>query len=179
METLIILGLLVILFSIWLTLTRRKLATLEENVKNAMGQIGIQISSRQDMTAALTEMVRDYAVPEKQSLADVFYSRRKIITAASTVEQVQDQEQLVEAILKQLTALEEMYPELQKKQNYVSCKEAANSYRKMVHTSCLIYNDSVAQINRAIKKLPTSFLAGMIGFHQKEYLELDKDEENE
>ena len=61
METFIVLVLLVILFSIWLTLTQRKLSALDENVRNAMGQIGIQISSRQDMTAALTEMARKYA----------------------------------------------------------------------------------------------------------------------
>ena len=47
----------------------------------------------------------------------------------------------------------------------------------MVETSGLIYNDSVAKLNRAVRKFPASLLAGMLGFRQEEYLELNEDEE--
>ena len=177
METFIVLVLLVILFFIWLTLTQRKLSALDENVRNAMGQIGIQISSRQDMTAALTEMARKYAVQERMQLSGRFQSQRKMITAMSTPEQVQKQDRLLEEILEKVRILGEKYPELQEERNYARCMEAAESYGKMVRTSCLIYNDSVAKLNRAVRKLPASLLAGMLGFHQEEYLELNEDEE--
>ena len=180
METFIVLVLLVILFVIWLTLTKRNLSALDENVRNAMGQIGIQISSRQDMTAALTEMARKYAVQERMQLSESFQSQRKMITAMSMPEQVREQEHLLEEMMEKLEILEileEKYPELKAERKYTRCMEAAESYGKMVRTSCLIYNDSVAKLNRAVRKFPASLLAGMLGFRQEEYLELNEDEE--
>ena len=100
-----------------------------------------------------------------------------MITAMSTPEQVQKQDRLLEEILEKVRILGEKYPELQEERNYARCMEAAESYGKMVRTSCLIYNDSVAKLNRAVRKLPASLLAGMLGFHQEEYLELNEDEE--
>lgn len=44
------------------------------------------------------------------------------------------------------------------------------SFENMVRTSRLIYNDSVTKLNREIRMWPTSMIAGILGFHEKEQL---------
>ena len=43
---------------------------------------------------------------------------------------------------------------------------------KMIHTSGLIYNDSVTKLNRTVRMIPASLIAGILGFRQREYLEM-------
>ena len=65
----------------------------------------------------------------------------------------------------------EQYPELKANENYIRCMDAVDSYEKMVRTSRLIYNDSVTKLNRELRMFPTTLFAGMLGFHQRNYLE--------
>ena len=64
----------------------------------------------------------------------------------------------------------ERYPELKADANYAMCMDAADGYKKMVQTSSLIYNDSVARLNKLIGRTPNTLIAGLLGFHRKEYL---------
>ena len=50
MEIGIIVALLAILLAVWLISVQRRLVVLDENIKNAMSQIGVQLSSWYDAT---------------------------------------------------------------------------------------------------------------------------------
>ena len=52
MEIGIIVALLAILLAVWLISVQRRLVVLDENIKNAMSQIGVQLSSWYDATLA-------------------------------------------------------------------------------------------------------------------------------
>jgi hypothetical protein len=47
---------------------------------------------------------------------------------------------------------------------------AVECYGRMVYTSRLIYNDSVTKLNSALGMFPTNVIAGILGFHKREYL---------
>ncbi len=49
--------------------------------------------------------------------------------------------------------------------------KAVDSYENMVRTSRLIYNDNVTKLNRELRMFPTSLIAGVFGFRQRNYLE--------
>ena len=55
---------------------------------------------------------------------------------------------------------------------------AVDSYEKMVRTSGLIYNASVTKLNRTIQMFPTSLIAGLMGVHQRDYLEVTENKKN-
>lgn len=57
MEILIIIFLVMVLLTIWIISTQRKLTIMDENVSNAMSQIGIQLSSRVDALTALLDLI--------------------------------------------------------------------------------------------------------------------------
>ena len=166
----IIVVLLIVLLAIWMMSTQRKLVYMDENINNAMNQIGVQLSSRFDALTVLVDLAKGYAAHESQTLIETIKSGRSMITAKSTPNDVMAQERIISETLGRIAMVTEKYPELKADKNYTKCMDAVDSYEKMVRTSCLIYNDSVTKFNRAVRVIPTSFIAGILGFKQRDYL---------
>ena len=175
MTILIIIVLLVILVAGWVMSTQRRLVVMDENINNAMSQIGVQLSSRFDALTALLDLAKGYAAHESQTLIETIKSRRSVITAKSTPQDVLQQEGVISEALGRISMVAERYPELKADKGYAKCMDAVDSYEKMVRTSRLIYNDSVTKLNREIRMFPVSLIAGMLGFHQRDYLEARED----
>ena len=175
MTILIIIVLLVILVAGWVMSTQRRLVVMDENINNAMSQIGVQLSSRFDALTALLDLAKGYAAHESQTLIETVKSRRSVITAKSTPQDVLQQEGVISEALGRISMVAERYPELKADKSYAKCMDAVDSYEKMVRTSRLIYNDSVTKLNREIRMFPVSLIAGMLGFRQRDYLEARED----
>ena len=171
----IIIALLVVLLAGWVMSTQRRLVVMDENINNAMSQIGVQLSSRFDALTALLDLAKGYAAHESQTLIETIKSRRSVITAKSTPQDVLRQEGVISEALGRISMVAERYPELKADKGYAKCMDAVDSYEKMVRTSRLIYNDSVTKLNREIRMFPVSLIAGMLGFRQRDYLEARED----
>lgn len=171
----IIAGAVVVLLALWAISCQRRLAVMDENINNAMAQIGVQLSSRFDALTALLDLAKGYAAHESQTLIETVKARRSIITATSTPDDVLNQEGVISEALGRISMVAERYPELKANENYARCMNAVDSYERMVRTSRLIYNDSVTKLNRELRMFPTSLLAGLFGFQQRNYLEAVED----
>lgn len=156
--------------AIWVIYTQRKLVVLDENVSNAMSQIGVQLSSRFDALTVLLDLTKDYAKHESETLIDIIKSGRSIITVKSSPDDVLRQEGIIREALGKIAIITEQYPELKANQTYIKSMDAVQIFENMVRTSRLIYNDSVAKLNREIRMFPVSFIAGILGFRQRDYL---------
>lgn len=168
---LIILGVLLVLLVLWGMSTQRRLVVLDENINNAMSQIGVQLSSRFDALTALLDLTKGYDRHESETLIETIKSRRSVITAKSTPDEVVRQEGIISEALGRIAMVSEQYPELKSNENYARTMDSVNKYETMVRTSRLIYNDSVTKLNRDIRMFPVSMIAGMLGFLQRDYLE--------
>ena len=175
MTSLIIIALLVVLLAGWVMSTQRRLVVMDENINNAMCQIRVQLSYRFDVMTALLDLAKGYAAHESQTLIETIKSRRSVITAKSTPQDVLQQEGVISEALGRISMVAERYPELKADKGYAKCMDAVDSYEKMVRTSRLIYNDSVTKLNREIRMFPVSLIAGMLGFRQRDYLEARED----
>lgn len=171
----IIVGAAVVLLVLWAVSCRRRLAAMDENINNAMAQIGVQLSSRFDILIELVSMAGKYAAFEAQTLLETIRFRRSAITATSTPDDVLKQETVIAEAVNRIFMVAEQYPELKADENYVKCMNVVDSYEKMVSTSRLIYNDSVTKLNRELRMFPTSLIAGAFGFRQRDYLEAVED----
>jgi len=156
---------------LWIISTQRKLVVLDENISNAMSQIGVQLSSRFDALTALLDLTKGYAKHESDTLIETIKSRRSVITAKSTPQDVLRQEGIISEALGRIAMVTEQYPELKANQTYIKTMDAVQTFENMVRTSRLIYNDSVMKLNREIRMFPVSLIAGMLGFRQRDYLE--------
>lgn len=171
---LIVIALLIVALVMWVISTQRSLVAMDENINNAMSQIGVQISSRWDALTALLDLTKGYAAHELGTLTDVVKARRPITQASSPAEVV-GQENVITEALGRIMALAESYPDLKANQNYQTTMESVNEYENMVRSSRMIYNDSVTKLNRATRMFPTSLIAGALGFGQRPYLETETD----
>lgn len=169
----IIIGAIIAFLIIWIISVQRRLVGMDENINNAMSQIGVQLSSRFDALTALLNLTKEYAAHESQTLIETIKSRRSVITATSTPEDVLKQEEVISEALNRISMVAEQYPDLKANENYAKCMNAVDSYEKMVHTSRLIYNDSVTKLNRELRMFPTSLIGCVLGFRQREYLVFD------
>lgn len=161
---------ILVLVVLWFISTQRKLVVMDENINNAMSQIGVQLSSRWDALTALLDLTKGYAEHEYKTLSDTI-RMRSTITAKSTAAEVNDQENILTEAMGRIIAVAESYPDLKANENYIKTMDNVNDYEKMVRQSRLIYNDSVTKLNRAIRMFPTSLVAGMLGVTSRDYLE--------
>jgi len=161
---------IVVILILWLVGTQRKLVVLDENVSNAMSQIGVALSSRWDALTALVDLTKGYAAHESETLAETV-KMRSAIGAKSSVSDVNAQENIITEALGKIMAVAESYPELKANETYLKTMDSVNEYEETVRRSRLVYNDSVTKLNRTIRMFPTSLIAGMFGIGSREYLE--------
>jgi LemA protein len=170
LPTFITIAVIAAVIVLWIISTQRRLVVLDENISNAMSQIGVQLSSRFDALTALLDLTKGYAKHESETLIETIKSRRSVITAKSTPDEVMRQEGVISEALGRISMVTEQYPDLKANQNYIKTMDAVQTFENMVRTSRLIYNDSVTKLNREIRMFPISMVAGMLGFRQRDYL---------
>jgi len=144
---LIIIVAIIGLVILWIISTQRKLVVLDENINNAMSQIGVQLSSRFDALTALLDLTKGYAKHESETIIETIQSRRSVITAKSTPDDVQRQEGIISEALGRIAMVAERYPELKANETYIKTMDAVQTFENMVRTSRLFYNDSVTKLN--------------------------------
>mgnify|MGYP000508922115 FL=1 len=167
---LIIVGVVLVIIILWFISAQRKLVAMDENINNAMGQIGVQLSSRWDALTALLDLTKGYADHEYKTISDTIKMRTSINSNSSAAE-VNKQENMLTEAMGKIMAVAESYPELKANENYIKTMDSVNEYEKMVRQSRLIYNDSVTKLNRTIRMFPTSLAESMHLITISDYLE--------
>jgi len=167
---LIAIGIVAVILIFWVISVQRTFVVLDENINNAMSQIGVQLSSRWDALASLLDLTKGYAAHEYKTMTETIKARRSI-TRDSSPEDVKQQENVLIEAMGKIMAVAESYPDLKADQTYIKTMDSVNQYENMVRTSRLIYNDNVTKLNRAIRMFPASMIAGILGFSKRAYLE--------
>lgn len=170
MPTLFVILAIIVIVALWAIFEQRKLVMLDENINNAMNQIGEQLSNCCDVLTALLNQAKSYAGHECETLIETVQSGRSMITAKSTPDDVFRQERIINEALNRIALVTERYPELKDNPMYIKAMDAMQIYKSMVRNSCLIYNDCVSKLNRKTRMFPVSILVGMLGFRKRELL---------
>jgi LemA protein len=140
--------------------------------ENAWSQISVQLKRRYDLIPNLVETVKGYASHEKETLERVIAARNLAMGAHSRGEQIQAENMLTGA-LKSLFALSEAYPNLKANENFKALQEELTSTENKIGFARQHYNDAVGNYNSAIQRFPANLLAGMFGFKQVEFFQLE------
>lgn len=165
-----ILAVIIVILILWFVSTQRKLVAMDENINNAMSQIGVQLSSRWDALTALLDLTKGYAKHEYETISETI-KMRSSINIKSSAKDVDEQENILTEAMEKIMAVAESYPELKANENYIKTMDSVNKYEETVRKSRLVYNDSVTKLNRTIRMFPTSLVAGVLGIGSRDYLE--------
>lgn len=154
--------------------TQRSLVNCDELCKNALSQIEVQLNSRWDAVLALAKTASQYAKHESETLIQVIQQRRG--EKADTPEAINEQSSALGQVMGRLIAISEAYPDLKAASLYQEAMGGMKQYEENVRMSRMVYNDTATKMNRMVRQWPSSIVASMLHFEQKEYLKVDNEE---
>ncbi len=150
------------------------LISLRNRCDNAWSQVDVQLRRRYDLIPNLVETVKGYAKHEREVFERVTEARSKAMDAPTVKEQGQAENQLAGA-LKTLFAVAENYPDLKANQNFLMLQEELAGTEGKVAYARQFYNDSVMKFNVRQQVFPSSVIARMFNFKEKEYFDIGEE----
>lgn len=154
--------------------TYNGLVRLNVRVQEAWSDITVQLKRRADLIPNLVESVKGYAAHEKQVFQDVTEARANVLNAtAQGPAATAKAENQFEGALKSLFAVSEAYPELRASENFQQLQNELVDTEDKIQASRRFYNGGVRDLNTRIQQFPANLIAGMLGFKNREFFEVE------
>lgn len=169
----LIIVVIVAIFGMGLTKSYNGLVFMDEEVKSQWGQVEVQLKRRADLIPNLLEVVKGYADHEKEVIDSITDARAGYNAANSPEEYAKADEQFNQAV-KSLNIMVENYPDLKANQNFQDLQVELAGTENRIATQRMYYNESVEGFNKKVRTFPTSIIANMFGFTQKEYFQVSE-----
>ena len=154
------------------------LIKLRNTSEQAWSDVDVQLKRRYDLIPNLVETVKGYASHEKETFEKVVQARNQAMGASSPGEKAQA-ENFLQSTLKSLFALAEAYPELKANQNFLDLQNELLNIEEQIQLARRYYNAVVRDLNTKIESVPSNIVANMFHFENREYFELDSEEQRE
>ena len=174
MTALIVIIALVVIVGGYFVSTQRSLVNLDEMCKNALSQIEVQLNSRWDALMNLAKMAAQYSKHESETLQKVIQQRMG--ERANTPAAINEQTSALGEVMGRLIAIGEAYPDLKAADLFRETQAGVKQYEENVRMSRMVYNDTATKMNRMVRQWPSSIVASMLHFDQKEYLKVDEEQ---
>jgi LemA protein len=168
---LVVLGVLILaIIGIYNSLVHSKV-----RVDEAWSDISVQLKRRYDLIPNLIETVKGYAKHEKTVFENVTAARANAINAEGPKEQAKAENMFSET-LKSLFAVAEDYPDLKANENFKALQDELVDTEDKIQAARRFYNGSARDLNIKIRTFPNIIFAGMLGFKEREFFEVDESE---
>ena len=171
--TLIVLIIALVLFGLAFVLMYNRLVRLRNRCENAWSQVDVQLRRRYDLIPNLVETVKGYAAHEKSTFEEVTQARTAAQQAQGPAEKGAAENALTASIGK-LFAVAEQYPQLRATENFQQLQAQLSETENKIAVSRQVYNDTVQTYDTARETLPSSLVAGMFGFSERQYFEIEE-----
>ena len=169
--------LVIVFIASGLVSTYNGLVDKQAEVTNAEAQIQVQLQRRADLIPNLVSTVKGYATHETEVYTALADARAKL-NSASNAEEYTEAIESYDSALSRLLVVVENYPELKANQNFIYLQDELSGTENRIGIARKDYNKVVTEYNKAIKKFPTVFFAGILGFEQADLFEASADAQN-
>ncbi|RJL01221.1 LemA family protein [Paracoccus siganidrum] len=149
-----------------------RLVGLRQRTREAWSGIDVQLKRRSNLIPNLVETVRGYVTHEKDLLDQITRSRAAASGSDSVAERAAVEGQLG-AVLGRLFAVAEAYPDLKASRNFQDLHASLDGIERDIQHVRRYYNGAVRMLNIAVQSFPSNLIAGLFGFRQADYFELD------
>ncbi len=155
--------------------TYNGLVIQKTRIQEALSGIDVQLKRRADLIPNLVETVKGYAKHEKEVFENVTKARASLLSAESTKDKAEANNQLTSA-LKSLFAVAENYPQLQSSANFRELQRQLEDTEDKIAYSRQFYNSNVLEYNSIIAIFPTNILANLYNFKPYEFFQAEGEE---
>ena len=159
---------------LYIIITFNILIMLRNRVDNAWSQIDVQLKRRYDLIPNLVNTVKGYMKHEKGVLTEITKMRSSLISG-SMGEKAKASDAISNA-LKSIFAVAENYPKLQASENFKMLQEELAGTESKIAYSRQFYNDNVMTLNNKIQQFPSSIIANMLNFKEREFFKAAESE---
>lgn len=163
---------------IWLWVTYNGLIKSKMRADEALSDITVQMKRRLDLIPNVVESVKGYAKHEKGVFEEVTKARTAAMAAPQgDLAKQAAADNMLTGALKSLFAVSENYPDLKANQNFLQLQQELVDTEDKIQASRRFYNGNVRDFNTKIKVFPTNLIAGMLGFNDYTFFDVDAGEE--
>ncbi len=171
MQKWIVLAILAAL-AVYVVTVFNRLVRLRNLVREGWSGIDVQLKRRTDLVPNLVETVKAYAAHERAVFEEVTAMRASSM-AASDVSGQASAARALQASLGKLFAVAEAYPELKANKNFLALQQQLADIEDQLQMARRYYNGTVRNLNIIIQSFPNNLVAGVLGFHEQPFFELD------
>jgi LemA protein len=152
-----------------------RLVGLRNRAQNSWSDIDVQLKRRHDLVANLVEVVRGYAVHERDTLEATVAARTRAEAAREAGEPAEAARtgNALTGGLRRLFALAEAYPDLKASDRFLDLHRALVEVEDDLQQARRYYNAVVRDLNTRIQSVPDLLVARPLGFTERKFFELD------
>jgi LemA protein len=141
-----------------------------------------QYQRRVDLIPNLVEVVKGYAAHEREVFEKVAEARAsvgklqvtpEILNNPQLFQKFQEAQNNMGSWLSRLLAVAENYPQLKANENFLQLQSQLEGTENRIAVERMKFNQIVQEYNVKVRTFPTSVLAGMFGFAQKQYFQAE------
>jgi LemA protein len=160
-----------------------RLIALKNRYENGFAQIEVQLKRRHDLIPNLVETVKGYMSHERETLEAVIQARNQAVGGLEqasgnpgdpgAMKKLAGAEGALTGAMGRLFALSEAYPDLKASAGFRQLHESLVDVEDKLQNARRYYNAVVRDFNTRIQSFPDLLLAGVFGFTEREFFELD------
>src|SRR5712664_3594940 len=172
----IVIGVVIVVVVLWLVLTYNGLVTSRNRTQEAWSEIDVELKRRHDLIPNLVNTVQGYVSHERGTLEAVTNARAAAVAAGATGDpaKIGQAENMLSQSLRSLFAVSDNYPDLKAISAFTNLQETITATEDKIEFSRRFYNGNVRDYNIKLQTLPTSLIAGALGFKAFGFFQADE-----
>src|SRR5450759_872501 len=167
---------IVVLFLLWLVFTYNGLVAARNRTQEAWSEIDVELKRRHDLIPNLVQTAQGYMGHERGTLEAVTNARAGAVAAGATGDpaKIGAAENMLSQSLRSLFAVSENYTDLKAITAFTNLQEQLTATEDKIEFSRRFYNGNVRDYNIKLQTLPTSLIAGVLGFKAFGFFQADE-----
>lgn len=165
----------------WLIATYNGLVKARNQVDEAWSDIDVMLKRRHDLIPNLINSVKGYMTHEKDLLENITKYRAQAVDQqeAGDTAGLAQTESMLGSMLGKLQIAVEAYPDLKANENVSQLMGELSDTENKLSASRRFYNGNVRDFNTKVQMFPTNLIAGMFGFKEYDFFEIEDEAERE
>src|SRR5260370_30391002 len=166
---------IVVLVVLWLVFTYNGLISARNRTQEAWSEIDVELKRRAALTPTRVNTAQGYMAHERGTLEAVTNARANAVAAGATGDpaKIGAAENMLSQSLRSLFAVSENYPDLKAISAFTNLQETLTATEDKIEFSRRFYNGNVRDYNIKLQTLPTSLIAGALGFKAFGFFQAD------
>lgn len=166
-----------LLVLVWVIAVYNSFVSVRQHLKESWSDVDVELKRRYNLIPNLVNTVKGYAKHEKSLFEAVTAARSRAMDNTGRPDRQSGDEQAMARELTKLMAVAESYPQLKADTNFLALQEELVNTEDRIAASRRFYNGNVRELNRLCREFPSVILAGMFGFKEQGFFELDEKSE--